>query len=189
MCASPSPLTITPVPYFASAVLAHARPAVEANIKRRAFSAPEVREYPDDIFYEWADTLIDDMGPVIRDFIQYGAKDDMENLLAFFCDESQTWPAHRRAFFNRLYKYSVQLEKDGCGEASQAFADFIRERYMPPYFFIAERRAAPQVFAPATAAAAREPSRTPSPTTPSSALGAPLETIQEVSRDDEEVAN
>jgi hypothetical protein len=179
-------LTIQPVPYFAAAVLARARPAVEASKRRRAFSAPEVMEFPDEYFYKWAESLLDDMEPAVTDLIQYGTTEDMQVVLGFFCHPIQTWPAHRRAFFNCLYSSSVKMEREGRGEASQAFADFMRERYMPPYFYLVERRAAPHMFPTVTAAGLP---RTPSPATPSSAPGDPLHTIQEVSRDDEDAEN
>jgi hypothetical protein len=175
-------LTIQPIPYFAAAILARARPAVEASKRRRAFSAPEVMEFPDEFFYDWAESLLDDMEPAVTDLIQCGTTEDMQAVLGFFCDASQTWPAHRRAFFSCLYSSSVKMEREERGEASQAFADFMRERYMPPYFYLVERQRAPHMFPAAT-----ELPHTPSPTTPSSSfVGSPLHSIQEVSHDDED---
>ena len=166
-------------PYFAAALLAHARPAVEAHKRRRAFCAPEVMEFPDDTFMDWADALIYTAEPVITDLIQYGTPEDMQAVLTFFTDTTSTWPAHRRAFFSCLHTYAIRMETEGRGEASQAFADFMRERYMPPYFYIVERERAPHMF-PATAAV---PPRTPSPPTPSSAPSGRLVTIQEASHE------
>ncbi len=149
------PLTIQPVPYFAAAVLAQLRPAVEAHKLRRAFCAPEVIEYPDDICYECIDTLFQAADSMVSDLIQCGTAEDMQALLAYFTDIKQSWPAHRRAFFTYLYQYSVRMETEGRGEASQAFADFMRERYMPAYRYSVERSSMPAV-------AAQAP-RTPSP--------------------------
>jgi hypothetical protein len=172
------PLTIQPVPYFAAAVLAHARPAVEASKRRRAFSAPEVMEFPDEYFHDWAAALIDTAEPAVADLIQCGTTEDIQAVLGFFCHPVQTWAAHRRAFFNRLHIYASQMEQEGRGEASEAFAYFMRERYMPNYFYIVERRAL-SVMVPAAA----ETIRTPSPLTPSSVSTRPLAVIEECSQE------
>jgi hypothetical protein len=156
------PLTIQPVPYFASAVLVQARPAVEAYKSRRAFSAPEVMEYPDDICYEWAETLFEAMEPAVRDLIQCATTEDIQAVLGYFCDPTQTWPAHRRAFFTQLHAYAMRMELEGRGDASQAFADCMRERYMPNYVYNVERRAMAAAAAPAPA----QTPRTPSPLAP-----------------------
>ncbi len=180
---STSSLTIQPVPYFAAAVLVHARPAVEAHKRRRFMCAPEVTEFPDDICHEWAEALIHTAEPAIVDFIQCGTKEDIDAVLAFFCDAGQAWPAHRRAFFNRLHTYAALMELEGRGEASDAFAYFMRERYMPKYFYAVERRAAPHVFASEEGVLTAEPARTPSPATPSSTGGCRLAAIDEGSQE------
>jgi hypothetical protein len=154
------PLTIQPVPYFAAGVLTHVRPAVEAHKLRRAFCAPEVIEYPDDICYAWVDTLFQTIEPAMSDLVQCGTAEDMQAVLAYFTDIKQSWPAHRRAFFTHLHAYAMRMETEGRGEASQAFADFMRERYMPPYRYSVERSAL--AVAAAAAPMAQAP-RTPSP--------------------------
>jgi hypothetical protein len=179
---SSTPLTIQPVPYFAAGVLVHARPAVEASKRRRAFSAPEVMEFPDEYFHEWAEALIDGAKPAIVDLVQCGTAEDIQAVLEFFCDATQTWPAHRRAFFSRLHSYASQMEQEGRGEVSQAFAYFMRERYMPNYFYKVERRAAPHMFPPEEGAV--EPVRTPSPS-----VGVRLAAIHEESHEVHEDEN
>ena len=154
------PLTIQPVPYFAAGVLVHVRPAVEASKRRRAFSAPEVMEFPDEFFHDWAAALIDTAEPAVVDLIQYGTTEDMQAVIGFFCHPVQTWPAHRRAFFTHIHAYAMRMETEGRGEASQAFADFMRERYMPVYRYSVERSAL--AVAAAAAPMAQAP-RTPSP--------------------------
>lgn len=136
------------IPTFAAAVLAHAEPAVAAHKRRRSFCAPEVMEFPDEYCMDWADELILSAEPAMNDLVRFGTAEDIQVVLAFFSDTAKTWPAHRRAFFNRLHTYATRMELEGRGEVSEAFAYFMRERYMPSTFYAVERRAAPHMFPP-----------------------------------------
>ncbi len=123
----------------ATAALSFIRPAVEDSKRRRAFCAPEVTEYPDEIFFEWADNLLETMGRVTQDLIEAATGPDMQALLCFFTEEGTAWPAHRRIFFTVLHIRAQELETSGRGVASRAFVDFYRDRYRPNYTYILER--------------------------------------------------
>jgi hypothetical protein len=125
------------------AFLAFIRPSVAKHKACRDDLTEERREFPDEEFFVWAADLLRDAGLAATAFVCHGTEADMDTLLAFFMDAATAWPAHRRAFYGTLHTAAMRMEKEGLGNASPAFAAFMRERYTPAYTYLAERPAHP----------------------------------------------